>query len=189
MGGGAVRRIPELSYMLLSLLHGVYWQWMSLKRSDKKKELSELRTLWHVLKGQTLPTGGLPDPAPSEEKAKFDNLGYAALVNSPPHTHTQSLVASFLVLIPFVHRPYTSTRTRTPHTYTPTGRPQRSGADLCTGEVGGQPVEDTKGIPQHYAASPSHRHPPQGTTPPPQIWGWGFAVLCILIRRGFSGLP
>jgi hypothetical protein len=61
---------------------------MNLKRSDKKKEMAELRTLWHVLKGQTMPIGGLPDPAPSEEKANFENLGYAALVRTPPHQPT-----------------------------------------------------------------------------------------------------
>src|SRR5690606_34007307 len=72
-------------------------KWMNLKRTghaggDRKKELAELRTLWHVLKGQALPLGGaLPDPAPlggSRDEGRgthFDNLGYAALgdLNDP----------------------------------------------------------------------------------------------------------
>jgi hypothetical protein len=67
---------------------------MNLKRSDKKKELAELRTLWHVLKGQTMPLGGaLPDPSPmggrggheGQKGTNFENLGYAALgdLNDP----------------------------------------------------------------------------------------------------------
>ncbi|ELR12882.1 Ankyrin repeat containing protein [Acanthamoeba castellanii str. Neff] len=69
-------------------------KWMNLKRSDKKKELAELRTLWHVLKGQTMPLGGaLPDPSPmggrggheGQKGTNFENLGYAALgdLNDP----------------------------------------------------------------------------------------------------------